>query len=192
MHKFKNFIGEYSGLLSKEFCETLIRTFEDNPQFKVIGETVSGVNKEIKDSTDMGIYSNDPFWKDVDNTLYHAYSQAFNLYSEDSAKKWKDFPHTFKRLTDTGYIIQSYDINGKYARHIDGSDGTAFAGIVYLNPNDYTGGETEFPYHDCRIKPSNPGTIVIFPAGFPYIHEGLPVISGKKYIVTTFFVKQFS
>jgi hypothetical protein len=54
---------------------------------------------------------------------------------------------------------------------------------IYLNTVE-DGGETEFLYQSQRVKPVK-GRIVIWPAGFPYVHRGNPPLSGEKYIVTS-------
>ena len=54
---------------------------------------------------------------------------------------------------------------------------------IYLNTVE-EGGETEFLYQSQRVKPVK-GRIVIWPAGFPYVHRGNPPLSGEKYIVTS-------
>jgi hypothetical protein len=46
------------------------------------------------------------------------------------------------------------------------------------------GGETEFFYQDCSIKPTR-GTMVIAPAGFTHTHRGLVPRSNDKYILTS-------
>ena len=57
------------------------------------------------------------------------------------------------------------------------------ATTVYLNDVE-EGGETEFLYLSKRIKPKA-GRVVIWPAGFPYVHRGNPPLSGSKYILTS-------
>jgi hypothetical protein len=52
--------------------------------------------------------------------------------------------------------------------------------ITYLN-DDYIGGETEI-LNKVTIKPKKYSTL-IFPSGIPYIHKGLPVIKGTKYLL---------
>jgi len=54
--------------------------------------------------------------------------------------------------------------------------------IVYLN-DDFEAGETEFLYHQKRIKPKK-GTCLLFPAAFTHPHRGNPPINGTKYIAT--------
>ena len=58
-----------------------------------------------------------------------------------------------------------------------------FTFMLYLN--DITdGGRTNFPLQRKSVKPTC-GTLVIWPAGFPYLHNGEMPISNDKYIVTT-------
>jgi hypothetical protein len=59
----------------------------------------------------------------------------------------------------------------------------AFVFSIYLN-DVKEGGETEFLHFSQRVKPKK-GRIVIWPAGFPYLHRGNPPLSGKKYILTS-------
>jgi hypothetical protein len=59
----------------------------------------------------------------------------------------------------------------------------AFVYSVYLNDVE-EGGETEFLHFSKRVKPKT-GRIVIWPAGFPYVHRGNPPLSGEKYIITS-------
>ena len=57
---------------------------------------------------------------------------------------------------------------------------------VYLNDVE-EGGETEFLHFSKRVKPKT-GRIVIWPAGFPYLHRGNPPLSGTKYILTSWMM----
>ena len=57
---------------------------------------------------------------------------------------------------------------------------------IYLNDVE-EGGETEFLHQSVRVKPET-GRIVIWPAGFPYVHRGNPPISGEKYILTSWML----
>jgi hypothetical protein len=57
-----------------------------------------------------------------------------------------------------------------------------FAFTLYLN--DVTeGGETEFLYQKCRIKPVQ-NRFVLWPAAITHIHRGNPPLSNDKYILT--------
>jgi len=53
--------------------------------------------------------------------------------------------------------------------------------VLYLN-NDFEGGATAFPWREVKPKP---GSAVVFPSAFPFLHTGMPVISGVKYVLVT-------
>jgi hypothetical protein len=61
-----------------------------------------------------------------------------------------------------------------------------YSSIVYLNDDDYAGGETFFPGHGIRIKP-RPGTLVLFGAGSDYVHGVTKVMSGLRYTYAGWF-----
>ena len=77
---------------------------------------------------------------------------------------------------------------GRFEHHVDvGNHDTARRFLVimlYLNNVD-SGGETEFPIHHIKVKPSK-GKVVMFPAGFTHPHAGLTPYSGSKYIASTY------
>ena len=71
-------------------------------------------------------------------------------------------------------------------RLIDTAQETAkdkFEIMLYLNDVE-EGGVTNFPLQKKSVKPKC-GTLVIWPAGFPYLHNGEMPISNNKYIITT-------
>lgn len=80
--------------------------------------------------------------------------------------------------------ILKYSKGGQYLPHSD-SDYVFYRTIsilVYLNPNEYSGGETYFQFFDLNVKPKSP-KLVIFPSNFIYNHAALPVIEGEKYVI---------
>ena len=54
--------------------------------------------------------------------------------------------------------------------------------VVYLN-DDYEGGELYFNEFDIKLKPKA-GSIVMYPSTFPYTHESLEVLKGRKCLIT--------
>ncbi|MET0535327.1 MAG: 2OG-Fe(II) oxygenase [Steroidobacter sp.] len=58
--------------------------------------------------------------------------------------------------------------------------------LWYLNDVEQ-GGETRFPQLDVTIE-ARTGRLLMFPPYWMYQHEGLPPISGDKYIVSTYFL----
>ena len=76
---------------------------------------------------------------------------------------------------------------GFHAFHCEtGSLGTnrrVLATMMFLN-DDFEGGETEFLYQNERVKAKR-GMMLLWPAGFTHTHRGNPVLSGEKYISTS-------
>lgn len=58
--------------------------------------------------------------------------------------------------------------------------------LWYLN-DVVEGGETEFPYLDSSVKPQA-GRLLMFPPYWMYQHQGLPPVSGDKYILSTYLL----
>jgi hypothetical protein len=58
--------------------------------------------------------------------------------------------------------------------------------LWYLNDVEQ-GGETEFPHLEVSIRPEA-GRLLMFPPYWMYQHQGLPPVSGDKYILSTYLL----
>jgi hypothetical protein len=88
-------------------------------------------------------------------------------------------------------IQKTLPTEGYHIWHVEHGKGTenerrAFVFTIYLNDVE-EGGETEFLNFSKRVSPKK-GKIVIWPAGFPYVHRGNPPLSGEKYILTSWML----
>lgn len=81
-----------------------------------------------------------------------------------------------------------YSPGGFYKMHCDTSPYMyrTVSCLVYLNPDEYEGGETFFKYFDLNYKPKEP-SILIFPSNYIYAHSAMPVSSGIKYVLTNWY-----
>jgi hypothetical protein len=96
-----------------------------------------------------------------------------------------------------------YEPGGAIGMHFDGQDGDRsllYTIVMYFN-DDMEGGEVSFsiadgvkqrpsqdlndPNIDFWVKPK-PGSALIFPSQFPYLHQSHPIRSGNKYMSTSF------
>lgn len=98
----------------------------------------------------------------------------------------------FAKVTaDTGYELLKYDVGGQFGEHVDIIPGhpqwgyRRLSAVVYLN-DDCEGGEIAFSRHELTLKPPA-GSVLIFPSDFTYPHASLPVKSGTKYSLVTWF-----
>lgn len=177
------YIQIYENALSKEWCEKIIKIFDENEEQHKDGVTAGGMNKHTKDTKEMyfdkmplSVYDKDLF----DNL--HSYLIKYGKHNEIMSMLQAD-------IDDTGYQLQKYVANeGFYKWHQDGetkmrNNKLSHRIITYLwYLNDVQeGGETLF--QNFKIKPKQ-GSLLLFPATWTYKHSGAMPISNDKYIIT--------
>jgi len=88
-------------------------------------------------------------------------------------------------------VLKRYRPGGaeKFQLHFDAIHFVANRYLVLLwYLNDVTaGGETRFPQLDLSVTP-RAGRLLMFPPYWMYQHEGLPPLSGDKYILSTYLL----
>lgn len=185
------------------FCELMIDVFNAySIEMHYSGITYGGLNKNVKDTTDLKMPQNIQFCKNELQLLWHTYSNKLYDLLYESLKeciayyntKYQSTGHkflNFKKMHDTGFLLQKYDKGiGKFTYHNDSgicnktNSHRVLTYIYYLNTIE-EGGETEF-FGTQKIKPEQ-GKLVIFPSCWTYPHCGLVPISDDKYIVTGWF-----
>jgi len=187
----KDTIGIYPGALSKNFCEKLIRIFEENPQYHYSGVTASGYNTEFKHTTDFNIAGYDEFRAETDwitrvaNEKVSDYLNRFPTNENFNTHNYLFSNGTYypvwqlqKYVKNEGHF-NSYHTEGEYWEFYN----RIFAVMFYLNDVE-DGGETEFLHQEMMIKPTQ-GTFLVWPAPWPYVHKGHVPKSNNKYILTT-------
>lgn len=182
------YTNKYS--LSESLCIDTIQWFENNEN-KRVGMTISGINKNVKDTTD--IMLNNSNYPELYNLLvkelkYNIHKYIKNLFTDDYlndnlSKKYEILPNNF---TVPVIMIQKYKKNeGKYIYHSDFCINKNIFRVItfiwYLN-DVIEGGQTVFN-GDLKIQPEM-GKLVLFPATWTYPHCGKMPISSDKYIIT--------
>lgn len=83
--------------------------------------------------------------------------------------------------------VLKYFPGAEYHAHYDHfrDNSRVFSMVASLGEAD-EGGELEFPFFDTTVK-LEAGSVVMFPANFPYTHIAHPVVSGIKYSLVTWF-----
>ena len=188
--------------ICKHLCNDIIDLFEEQSG-KYEGLVASGLNKNIKDTTDFIIPRKDTDletikkWERIDKFLtkeldrnVKKYVQnltiKMNIVEENSDSKFNIF--STNSLTTNEFMIQRYIKNkGRYVYHNDSrvewnnKKYRILTYLFYLNTID-EGGETEF-WGEYKIKPET-GKLMLFPASWVYPHRGMMPISSNKYIIT--------
>lgn len=188
-----DFIYQIKNSIPDTLCDEIIAIYdEDNTKYD--GTTISGVNKSIKDTTDLLIPKDDIKWNKIENFLYKELSNKLlkytaNIYKKnyenDNYDKKFDFFQK-KNLMVHYFMVQKYNKNkGKYVYHDDSYNTHNSQRVItflwYLNTVE-EGGETVF-WDNYKIKPEK-GKLLLFPSTWTYPHTGKMPISHDKYIIT--------
>ena len=185
----EKFIYENNNSLCPELCEEIINLFETSPN-KYDGLTMGGVNKNIKDTTDL-VISKSKKWTDIYECLENELKYNIKKYKSIIHGKYAD--PTYNMIDDTleitPFMVQRYIQNeGEYKYHNDFNinfSNKTYRMITYLfYLNDVIeGGETEFFGGGIRITPKR-GKLILFPSSWTFPHCGKMPISSNKYIIT--------
>ena len=177
------YYGALRGAIPVAACDQIIEKFEQNPDLQYSGRLGqnSELEESIKKSTDLRV-SGRPDWTDVDQILESSLSEGVSMLAE---------LHPFfkvNRIRDIGYNIQKTQAGEYYHWHVDSGPGEftkrQLVAIWYLNPPPDSGGETEFYFQQLSVKPEQ-GMLILFPPFWTHLHRGKTVLSGDKYIATT-------
>lgn len=185
-----DFIYQYPNSIPKILCEDIIQLFEEE-QDKYEGVVISGLNKNVKDTTDFVIPKRNDKWKKIEKFLYKELFNKIIRYKNNlQQNEYNNYNIKFLFLKGDlfakDFLISKYRQNtGKYIYHNDFSYSEKSARVItflwYLNDIE-EGGETIF-WDNYKIKPES-GKLILFPATWTYPHTGKIPISSNKYIIT--------
>ncbi len=187
----KNFIGVYDNYITPQECNKAIKLYEDETKLKHTLSRIGSEQASILNKQDAQLFTGaaniDVWWETLKPMMFN-FDMAWKHYTEITGANeayGNDFHFTQLKLQKTlpteGYHIWHLEHNKGFD-----NEARAFVFSIYLNDVE-DGGETEFLHFSKRVKPKT-GRIVIWPAGFPYVHRGNPPLSGEKYILTSWLM----
>jgi len=186
-----NFIGVYDNYITKEECNKAIKLYEDQNKFNNTISRIKNENASVLTKQDQQLFtsgSNLEVWWESLKTMLLNFDLAWNHYCKSTgAADAYATPFHFTTLK----IQKTLPTEGYHVWHLEHNRGfdnepRAFVYTIYLNDVE-EGGETEFLYFSKRVQPKT-GRIVIWPAGFPYVHRGNSPLSGEKYLLTSWMM----
>jgi hypothetical protein len=182
-----NFIEIYNNAFSDEFCNAVIKYYNEAEKYNLTLTRQARENANKLDKDDSSVFMNSFPIKLMTGDLIDEITKVFwgTCY-----KHYADKYSTLHTLNEHS----SYDIKvqktkpgqGYHVWHCESTDrhnsNRILVWTIYLN-DEFEAGETEFLYQQYRYKPQK-GDCVIFPAAFTHTHRGNPPIGGDKYIIT--------
>ena len=186
-----NFIGIYDNYILPEECDKAIKLFEDQNKFNNTVNRIAFEKASVLQKQDQQFFAAsgnmDLWWEEV-KTMMINFDLAWSHYIKNTGgDNAYGVPFYFTALK----IQKTLPTEGYHVWHLEHGKGfdnepRAFVFSIYLNDVE-EGGETEFLHFSKRVKPKK-GRIVIWPAGFPYVHRGNSPLSGEKYILTSWMM----
>jgi len=186
-----NFIGVYDNYIPEQECNKAIKLYEDQNKFNNTINRIGGEKAPVLQKQDQQYFAA-PFnlnvWWESLKPMMVNFDLAWNHYVQNTgASDAYGVPFHFTDLK----IQKTLPTEGYHVWHIEhgkgfGNEARAFVFAIYLNDVE-EGGETEFLHFSKRVQPKT-GRIVIWPAGFPYVHRGNSPLSGEKYMLTSWMM----
>ena len=180
------FIGVYENAFTKEYCEKIIKYFDEMQQAGcTLNRQREGASKTQKDDdafyghNEINIQYSGQVFTELNTTFWKIYKEQYAPNFSVLIESGQHNNYSFKvqkTPVGGGYHIWHYESDSRDKCH------RLITWMIYLNDVE-EGGETEFLYQHMRLKPKQ-GTLVIWPASFTHTHRGNPPLSNEKYIIT--------
>ena len=192
MSSLDEYIKIYENCIPDELCKAIITMYEGVDLWKHMGVgrgVVPILDKNVRLVEGIFISREDV----IDGNMHRQTidDAIFNVLHTVSKKYIDEFPFC-SVSSDSGYILLRYKEGYFYKLHVDkGSSGNKdqndriLSCIAILN-DDYNGGELAF-FNRQKVLKLKKGSIVVFPSNFVFPHEVLPIISGTRYSIVTWF-----
>tara|TARA_B100000945_G_scaffold156018_1_gene125098 strand:+ start:2029 stop:2592 length:564 start_codon:yes stop_codon:yes gene_type:complete len=183
--KLENYIHVENNAISTDFCDEIIKEYDEPDDWKPGTINDYEVNEYRKCevvylSQDETLERNLKTRKKIDQKLY----KIINYLLEKYLKKYDSLGYV-QIKEDTGYMLLRYKTGDYVKKHVDtSSDQHRTLSCSLILNDDYQGGEISF--FDGEVKPNlKKGDLLIFPSSFTYPHQVLPVTSGTRYSIIT-------
>ena len=168
--------------LNHNLCDALIKYFELSEN-KFAGNTSTGIDKKIKDSTDCTLDESDirnEYIQELTSVAkeymkvypYVDYYSEWGISERINIQKYEPHQGFFEYHTERGRAISP-----ESTRHM--------VFMTYLNDVS-DGGETEFYHQKIKVK-AEKGLTLIWPAYWTHTHRGITSSTQQKYIITGWF-----
>jgi predicted 2-oxoglutarate/Fe(II)-dependent dioxygenase YbiX len=186
MNNLKDYIVTFDGVITDALCDAVLKEFSNEEEW---GKTVVGggrVDDKIRTAETVVlsyphvIEKNPKVRVELDKYVFVSAGLAIKKYNEK-------FPLTLIQ-EDSGYELLRYKEGQFYTQHTDSfKDRPRAVSCSFILNDDYEGGEFAFFNRELKYKLKK-GSCIMFPSNFMYPHEIMPVTSGTRYSIITWFV----
>ncbi len=186
MKNINDYIVTFDEVITDALCDAILEEFSDETEWQktVIGN--NKVNDKIRTAETVVlsyphvIEKNPKVRAKLDKYVFASAGFAIKKYNEK-------FPLALIE-EDSGYELLRYKEGQFYTTHTDSFKARPRAvSCSFILNDDYEGGE--FAFFDRElIYNLKKGSCIMFPSNFMYPHEIMPVTSGTRYSIITWFI----
>ena len=185
MKELKDYIVVVPDVVPLELCDAVLAEYKNCDDWINAG-IKNGENLNIRNCQTIGISfssiieKNQETRQKIDQELFSSASKAIQQYNKQ-----------FTRCNieqDSGYDLLKYEASQFYTTHTDSfKDRPRAVSCSFMLNDDYEGGEFAFFGREL-VYNLKKGSCIMFPSNFMYPHEIMPVTSGTRYSIVTWFV----
>ena len=182
----KDYILVLENIVPSSLSKNILKEYKNSSEWTDPYIEVGKINKDQRNCNVIEISKNTTLLKNLENRkkidedIYTCIKQIILNYNQ----KFK-----YCRVSkDSGYNLLKYEKNNFYSEHVDSFTEIPRTLSCSLILNDeFKGGEFSF-FNNEIIYNLKKGSAIIFPSNFLYPHSVLPIISGTRYSVVTWFL----
>ena len=182
---FNEFVKVYHNVIPDDFCDKLIKQYEDNPQQYHYQDRKSEERDWKMSFTQIHIQEHD-VWKSDVKFLMDTYNYYLKQYKND----WKitdsmwPLNYTFEPIRMKRYLPNDKDMFGSHVDVTDYYTARRFL-VFFLYLDDNKEGQTTFERTDFSSS-CKKGSLLMFPPMWPWLHAGEKPVDKPKYIIGSY------
>jgi len=185
MKNLNDYILVVPNIITNKLCDDILVEYRNCDDW-INAVIKNGENLNVRNCQTIGISFNSVIEKNKD-TRQKLDQEIFNCASKAIDEYRKKFDKCAIEQ-DSGYDLLKYEVGSFYTTHTDSfKDRPRAVSCSFILNNDYEGGEFAFFDRELKYKLKK-GSCIMFPSNFMYPHEIMPVISGTRYSIVTWFV----
>ena len=185
MNQLKNYIIVVPDVIPSELCDVVLAEYKNSNDW-VNAVVKNGENLNARNCQTIGISFSSIIEKNKE-TRQKLDQELFTC----AAKAIQEYNKQFTRCNieqDSGYDLLKYEVGGFYTTHTDSfKDRPRAVSCSFILNDNYEGGEFAFFDRELKYKLKK-GSCIMFPSNFMYPHEIMPVTSGTRYSIITWFI----
>jgi len=185
MKLLSDYIVTIDNAITHALCDAILTEYKNSDDW-MLAVTASGKADAERQCSIIGIsYSsvidkNMEVRKNLDKYLFASAANAIKQYRQRFG--------LCSIQEDTGYDLLRYEVGQFYTTHTDSfKDRPRAVSCSFMLNDDYEGGEFAFFDRELVYKLKK-GSCIMFPSNFMYPHEIMPVTSGTRYSIVTWFI----